>query len=157
MDELSVVVADFDASAARSDLSRDAALAQMTGTDFLDDRRADMTRTIIRFETLSDHYAALTGASPMQRLLMPHRMGDTDTLVSTWANFAPAMPLTAAGAVAGGAGFLGGWLAIGAVLSLIAWPFRRRPTPKPRHDPPMQGQRRAEGRREPPLTRVPGE
>jgi len=38
------VAADFDASAARAGLTREQALAQIAGTDFLEDRRAEMTR-----------------------------------------------------------------------------------------------------------------
>jgi hypothetical protein len=55
IEALSVVTADFDASAARAGLTRDEALAQMTGTDFLEDRRADMTRAFARLDRLTAH------------------------------------------------------------------------------------------------------
>ena len=45
IEALSTVAADFDASAARAGLTREQALAQIAGTDFLEDRRAEMTRT----------------------------------------------------------------------------------------------------------------
>lgn len=156
VEALGAVVADFDASAARSELSRAGALAQMTGTAFLEDRRADMLRTIGRYESLAAHHVALAEATPMQRLLMPHRLGDAEVLAGTWTDFVPAVPLTAAGGVAAAAGFLGGWGAAGLVSPLFLWPFRRR-YPEPmfrRVEPPIRG----EGRREPPLTGAhPGE
>ncbi|SLN47458.1 DUF2937 family protein [Roseisalinus antarcticus] len=122
---LETVVADFDATAGRSGLSRDAALAQMTGTPFLDDRRTDMTRTIGRYESLGRSQRMLETATPLERLLLPHRMSDPETFAGTWSDFIPALPLSVPGAVAASAGYLGGWLAVGGLLWLIAWPFRR--------------------------------
>lgn len=124
VEALSVVVEDFDASAARSDLTRQEALEQLTGTEFLEDRRADMTRTFARYETLSDHYAQLSTATPMQRMLMPHRLGDRETFSGTWDHYVPAMPLSVAGAASAGVGFLGGWFSVAGLLALMAWPFR---------------------------------
>ncbi|KAA9009905.1 DUF2937 family protein [Histidinibacterium aquaticum] len=182
IDALTVVVEDFDATAERSGLTRDAALAQMTGTPFLDDRRADMTRTIRRYESLSEARVALDTATPMERLMLPHRMGDSETFRGTWEAFEPALPLTLPGAVAAGAGYLAGWLAVAGMLSLLALPFRggaRRRDPYDEYDdepqqetaPPRSRQLRAErglpqepplrrpGRSEPPLRRrlEPGE
>ena len=128
VDALSEVVADFEASAMRSGLTRTQAFDQMTGTQFLDDRQADMRRTFTRHAVLTENLARLRGASAMERLAMPHRLTDTQTLSRTWNDYAPAVPLTASGAVAAGAGFLGGWAIIGALMSLLAWPFRRRAT-----------------------------
>ena len=125
IEALSVVAADFDASAARSDLTRDEALAQMNSTDFLKDRRVDMTRTFARLDRLTTHYDALQDANPVQRLAMPHRLGDAATLRSTWAGFKPAVPLTLAGALAAMAGFLVGVLALRGVFALVSWPVRR--------------------------------
>lgn len=131
VEALRVVVSDFDATADRAGLDRDAALAQMTGSAFLDDRRRDMTRTFARYERLSVSLSRLEDASPMQRLLLPHRLGDPETLSGTWSTYEPAMPLTAPGAVSAGVGYLGGWLSVAGLLSLIAWPFRRRRRPVP--------------------------
>ncbi|PWG15986.1 DUF2937 family protein [Salibaculum griseiflavum] len=125
IEALSVVAADFDASAARSDLTRDEALAQMTGTDFLQDRRADMTRAFARLYQLTSHHDALQAAGPLERLTMPHRMGDAATLRGTWAGFKPAVPLTLAGALSALVGFLVGVLALRGVFALVSWPVRR--------------------------------
>ena len=125
VDALSEVVDDFDASALRSDLTRSQALAQMVGSQFLEDRRGDMTRAFARHATLADNLAQLRAASPMARLTMPHRLMDGETFSRTFDDFAPAVPLTAPGAVAAGAGFLGGWGLVTALMSILAWPFRR--------------------------------
>ena len=132
---LAQVVADFDADAARSGLSRDEALAQMTGTAFVEDRARSMQATFARLDHLRANHQMLTLASPLERLVMPHRMGDREVLAGTWADFTPAVPLTVAGAVSAGVGFLGGLGLTGAVLSLLAWPFRRRETPQPARRP----------------------
>ncbi len=126
VDALSLVVADFEASALRSGLTRTQAFEQMTGTPFLDDRQADMRRTFTRHAALSDNLIRLRGASAMARLSMPHRLGDAETLARTWGDFAPAVPLSASGAVAAGGGFVGGWAGMAGLLSLILWPLRRR-------------------------------
>ena len=125
VDALALVVADFEASALRSGLTRTQAFDQMTGTQFLDDRRADMQRTFTRHAVLSDNLVTLQNATAMERLMMPQRITDAETITRTWDNFAPAVPLTASGAVAAGAGFLGGWGVIAALLSLLGWPLRR--------------------------------
>ncbi|MEH7827226.1 DUF2937 family protein [Gemmobacter denitrificans] len=125
VDALQAVVADFDRTASRNQLTRDEALAQMTGTTFLDDRRADMGLTFDRAARLEQNLAALRGASPLQRLTMPQRLGDAETLAATWADFRPAVPVTVDGLLLGGIGFLGGWMATMGLLSLLAWPFRR--------------------------------
>ncbi|WP_412507056.1 DUF2937 family protein [Roseovarius sp. SYSU LYC5161] len=125
IEALSAVAVDFDASAARSGLTRDQALAQMTGTDFLEDRRADMTRAFARLDRLTAHYDALQGANPVQRLAMPHRLGDAATLRGTWAISEPGLPLTLAGALAAMAGFLAGAALLPAMLSMLSLPFRR--------------------------------
>ena len=125
VDALATVVADFDNTALASGLTREAALGQMSGTAFLSDRQADLRRTFRRHAVLSDNLAALRAATPVERLRLPHRMTDTATLRATWDDFQPALPLSIAGGIASAGGFVGGWLAALAALSLAAWPFRR--------------------------------
>ncbi len=126
VEALDAVVADFDATAARSGLTREAALAQMAGTAFLEDRQVDMARTIRRQERLTTALAQLQTASPMGRLLLPHRLGDPETFSGTLADYVPAVPLSAPGAVSAAAGYAGGWAAVAALVWLLARPFRRR-------------------------------
>ncbi|MGR3714214.1 MAG: DUF2937 family protein [Shimia sp.] len=125
LDALTLVVEDFDASALAAGLTRGEALAQMKGTEFLEARSDDMRRTFARHARLSEDYAAMQAADPLERLMMPHRMGDVDTVQGTWADFEPAMPLSVSGAVSAGVGYLGGWVLIAGVLAMLRWPFRR--------------------------------
>lgn len=125
VEALAEVTADFDRSALEAGLTRGEALAQMTGTDFLRFRQEDMRRTFRRHATLEGHLEALRTASPVARLAMPHRVGDAETLRATWGDFTPSLPLSVAGAVSGGAGFVAGWAIAALVLSALSWPFRR--------------------------------
>jgi hypothetical protein len=126
VDALQIVVADFDRSAAASGLTRVAALDELQGTAFLAARKADMQNAFGRYDQLSKNLTFLRLATPMERVAMPHRLADPDTFNATWSDFRPALPLTVEGAVTGGLGFVSGWGAVGLVLSLLAWPFRRR-------------------------------
>lgn len=128
VDALSVVTSDFERSAFAAGLTRTEALDELGGTPFLDSRRADMDRTFLRHAQLSENLARLRTASGVQRLMMPHRLGDMETLQNTWADFAPAMPLTTPGALSAGVGYVGGWGIIAGLLALISWPFRRKVT-----------------------------
>ena len=128
VDSLQMVVADFDRSATRNLMTRDQALAEMTGTAFLEDRRADLTATFARFDRISANLADLRAASPLARLTMPQKLGDSETLAATYADFRPALPVTFDGLIAAGIGFLAGWIASSGVIALLTWPFRRRRT-----------------------------
>ncbi len=143
VDALTEVVADFEASAMRSGLTRTEAFEQMTGTQFLEDRQADMRRTFTRHAVLSENLVKLRAASPLQRMTMPQRLMDGDTLSQTWGDYTPAVPLSTAGAASAGVGFLGGWAVVTLFLSFLGGIFRRRPTkrdvvPVMRADPPVQ-------------------
>lgn len=127
VDELSRVVADFDASAAAEGLSREAALAQMVGTDFVERRRQDMTRTIARHDRLDADLAALRGASPLARAAQPHRFTDPEIAARAWDEFRPAVPVTAEGLIFAGIGFVLGGALLSGLLALLRWPVRRRP------------------------------
>jgi hypothetical protein len=126
VDALGVVVADFDASAAASDLTRSEALAQMKGTEFLDSRRADMTRTFERHDTLQNDLTAMQGAGPFMRAYHGARFTDAKIAKAAWAAYQPALPLNFAGLIFASVGFIGGLLVLGLMMRLLAWPFRRR-------------------------------
>ncbi len=125
VDALTAVVADFDASASRNGLTREAALAELTGTDFLADRQTDLRRSFADHERLQADLAELRSASPLERLTMPQRMGDGETLAAAWADFRPAIPATLDGAVTAGVGYVAGWGLLAGLWSLLLWPFRR--------------------------------
>lgn len=126
VDALAEVVADFDASASSAGLTRAAALEQMQGTDFLDSRRRDMTRTFERYDSLRADLGVLESAGPFMRAYHAARMTDGDVARAAMAAFEPAVPITMPGAVFAGTGFLAGSIAVWAVLRVLFWPFRRR-------------------------------
>ena len=142
VDALTVVVDDFDRSALEAGLTRSEALAQMGGTAFLVYRAEDMRRTFRRHAVLEGHLDALRAANPLERLAMPHRYGDPETLRAAWSDFEPALPLSTAGAVSAGAGLAMGWAAVAAVWALLRWPFRslsrRRSAPALRREPVLR-------------------
>lgn len=126
VDALGEVVADFDTSAAASDLSRDEALAQMQGTLFLERRGADMSRSIGRYERLSDDLVILEGQGPFMRAYNAARFTDTEIAQAAWEAYQPAVPVSFAGLTFAGVGFVLGGLGVGLVLGLLRAPFRRR-------------------------------
>lgn len=126
VDALTQVVQDFDTSALEAGLGREAALQQMTGSDFLIARQRDMRATFARHARLSDNLIALREATQLQRMTMPQRLTDAETFAATWSDFQPALPLSAAGAVSASAGFLAGWAGFSTIMALLARPFRRR-------------------------------
>jgi hypothetical protein len=126
VDALGEVVADFDASAAAEGLDRPQALAQMTGTDFLERRRSDMQRTFDRHAALSEDLKLLRDAGPFTRAYHGARFSDRDVALAAWNVYEPAVPLTFAGALFAGFGFFVGLFSMGALLAVLRWPFNRR-------------------------------
>jgi hypothetical protein len=126
VDALGEVVADFDASAQAVGLDRQAALAQMQGTAFLDRRRSDMTATIARFERLSVDLDTLQGHGPFMRAYHLPRITDPQIASAAWAVYQPALPLNFAGGIVAAVGFVIGGGVLGAVLRLLRWPWRRK-------------------------------
>ena len=128
VDALTIIVDDFEASAMEAGLTRTEALAETAGTTFLDQHRSDLLRTFRRHAVLSDDLEALRTASPLQRILMPQRIGDPATFAATWGDFRPAMPLTVAGIASAAVGLALGWLVSRILLALLVAPLRRRQT-----------------------------
>lgn len=127
VDALAEVVADFDASAAAEGLTRDAALEQMDGTEFVNRRRRDMERTFQRFYRLRADLTELQNQGPFTRAYHLPRFTDTRVAQAAWANYQPALPLNFAGLSFAGVGFVLGALVLGMILRVLAWPFRRKP------------------------------
>lgn len=129
VDELRLVTEDFDKSARASSMTRDAALASMKGSEFLDRRRADMTRIFGRFERLKQHYAALRDASAIDRLSGITRFDDRQIAARAWDDFKPAIPLTFDGLTFAAAGFGAGFASLFG-LGFIGTRIRRRIWPE---------------------------
>jgi Protein of unknown function (DUF2937) len=126
VDALTEVAAQFDATASQNGLTRDAALAAMAGSAVLEDQQADMRATLALQTRLSENLSVLRTAGPLERLTMPQRFGDTETLKATYADFRPAIPATTEGAITAGVGYFGGWAVAGLLGRLLALFFRRR-------------------------------
>lgn len=127
VDELTQVVAEFDADADALGLSRVAALDDLAQGGAMGAARArTMVRTIDRHARLSADLDALQGAGPFTRAYLATRMTDRDVAGRAWEAFRPAVPATFEGAVFAGVGFLAGLFALGAVISVLRLPFRRR-------------------------------
>ena len=124
VDALAQVVADFDASAASSDLSREEALAQLQGSEFLDRRGQDMRRTFARHERLGAQLERLESAASGVRAISVLSRPDGEVASATFEAFRPALPVTADGVMFGGAGFL----ASSVLVSSLGRLFRRRRT-----------------------------
>ena len=120
------MTAAFDATATTHGLTREAALGQMAGTPVLADQQQDQRAVFARQARLAENLATLRAASPLERLTMPQRFGDTDTLRATYADFRPAIPATADGAITAGIGYVGGWAGVALIWKVLAMPFRRR-------------------------------
>lgn len=126
VDALTAVAAQFDATAGANGLTREAALAALTGSAVLEGQQADMRATLDLQAALADNLAVLRAAGPLERLTMPQRLGDTDTLRATWADFRPALPATSEGAITAGFGYVGGWGVVSLMGGLLARLFGRR-------------------------------
>lgn len=124
VDELRVVVDDFDRSAASAGLDRDQALSQLTGTTFLDNRRADMTRTFTRFDRLQSDLDALQGGTAFTHLGHFTRFRDREIADRVFETFQPAIPISTAGLAFAGGGYLVGWGFLTGLFGLFG--LRRR-------------------------------
>ena len=126
VDALTEVAAQFDATATRNALTRDEALAAMTGSALMEDQQADMRATLALQARLADNLTVLRAAGPLERLTMPQRLGDVETFRATYADFRPALPATTEGAITAGLGYVGGWAIVGLIGRLLGLAFRRR-------------------------------
>jgi hypothetical protein len=128
LEELQDVVRTFDADAQRNRLTREAALETYgrSGEPFLRDRGTSMTGTLERFERLFAQKVRLEAAPPLMRPVVVLNDPDRRVLRGAWSDFEPAVPLTAAGFVWAGLGFIlfGGLVSM--VRQLVGLARRRR-------------------------------
>ena len=125
-DVLNKIEADFDTAAGQAGLTREAALSDLSGTVFRDLHREDIRETLIRAERVRADLDLLRAATPLERIALPHRFRDPETLAATWSDFRPGVPVTTAGFISALIGFLLGVGAVRLILWMIATPFRRR-------------------------------
>ncbi len=127
VDEMRVVVANFDGMLADLGQTREQAFAP--GQD-LSDRETRMLdnaqANIDRLDFLETSLARVQDASVMERLFQVPAVADQQIAARAYDDFKPAVPLTVEGLACAGLGFIGGWLIIGLILGVLAFPFRRR-------------------------------
>ena len=125
VDALEEVVRDFDSSASKAGLTRETALAQLQGNEFLELRQSDLRNLFLRHARASNDLYSLRQASPLERMTMPHRLGDLQTLQATWQDYRPAVPVTLDGLFSALVGLVLGGGIFALIWSLLCWPFRR--------------------------------
>jgi len=109
VDELRLVAADFDKSAQGVELTREEALASMTGNDFQKARRRDMIRSFKRLYRLESDLIMLEGANAFTRLRHVVRFSDTGIVARAWDAYRPAIPVDFDGLIFAIGGFLAGF------------------------------------------------
>ena len=129
--ELSRVVADYDADAAKIGLTRAEALVQQaSGGEFGKMRAENMAATIRRQQSLQESLQVLQGASAFERAQSVLHFRDSSVARDTMQDYQPAVPITVEGAVFAGSGFVAGWLGVklffGAILGVFRALFGRR-------------------------------
>jgi hypothetical protein len=117
LDELSRLVARFDADAAASGRTREETIARLAGNPdpAVRSQGEAMRITAERLEALRRQRAAMAGAGSFGRLLVLVREADSGLVRATYLDFEPAVPTTGEGVVAAGLGFLAVW---GSILLL---------------------------------------
>lgn len=110
--ELQVIVEDFDRASTSAGLTRQEALNQYTNTDndFLAERGNQISGTLGRFERLKNQSDALETAGPFERIWLVIQDPDSRIVQGARERFEPAIPLTIAGGVMALLGAFIGWL-----------------------------------------------
>jgi len=132
VDELSGVVAQFDADAESLGLSRDEALAELSlGSRMGQARAQSMGQVMERHARLSANLTSLKTSTALQKALNPMHFSDPEVARSTWADFKPAVPVTPEGAGFAGVGFVAGYGLLAGLMAGLGRVFRRRSRPQP--------------------------
>lgn len=126
VDELTLVVENFDTSAAEAGLTREQALDDLQGSEFRAKRRDDMSDTITRQERLSEDLNVLRDAGPYDRLAKLLRFNDIEIAQKAMEDFKPAVPLTTEGAGFAAIGFFAGFGILWAFFGFCGHVFGRK-------------------------------
>jgi hypothetical protein len=123
LDELTRVVADFDADAARQAMTPVEAIARLEGNPdpLAQARGSAIEGDIARQGRLQSAYDEMRSAGTMKRLFAMALDFDPGIASQTLQNFEPAVPITAETLVFAGIALVIGW----GGTHLCAWPIRR--------------------------------
>jgi hypothetical protein len=135
VDELRIIVDDFDRGAASFGLSREEALMRyaVSPDEFINDRGLSMRQTLARYDRLSADLAQLQQAGPVQRLQHLPRYLDSDVGARALENFQPGMPATGEALAWGLMGMSLGYVLLYPFFGFITLPFRWRNGRVPAH------------------------
>jgi len=132
VEELSVIVDDFDRDAVALGLDRGAALEQLElGSAMGEARALSMTRVFKRHERLSNDLYQLRGRTSLERAFTPWRFTEPKLAQETLADFRPAVPLTFEGIGFAAMGLAVGYSLVSFLLKVLVRLFRRRPYVEP--------------------------
>jgi hypothetical protein len=124
VDELSRIVATFDAEAAQEGVTPDDAVKRLeANSDSLARARGrDIAEDMGRLNRLRDALSAFETGAPVRRLFAFFESYDPETARRAFADFQPAVPTTAESGVLAAVAAVLGWLA----THMVVWPARRR-------------------------------
>ena len=127
VDELAVVVDNFDKDAAELGLPRQAALEQLSEGSAMGEARAlSMARVFKRHDRLSEDLVQLQGRTAIERAFTPWRFAEAKLAQDTLSDFRPAMPLTAEGLGFAALGLFCGYWLVSLMLGCLVGLFRRK-------------------------------
>jgi hypothetical protein len=117
LEELTRIVAVFDADAARNRLTREEAVQTYVDApdDFLRDQGASVRGTLSRQERLEEQKSRLESAPPVMRPVVVLSHPDERVMRGAWQDYEPAVPITPAGFIWAAIGFF----VAGGLVSLI--------------------------------------
>lgn len=124
LDELRVIVTDFDKQSLQAGLGRENALALYAGSNesFLRDRGTSMRQTLDRYAALTTQQEELDRAPALARPFYVLKYPDPMIVENAWQDFVPGVPVSISGAA---------WTVAGAgmaalVFGIVTRLFRRR-------------------------------
>ncbi len=128
VDELRIIVDDFDRGAASFGLSREDALLRyaLSPDDFIVDRGLSMRQILVRYDRLSADLAQLQQAGPIQRAQLLPSYLDSDVGARALENFQPGVPATGEALAWGLTGTLVGYVLLYPFFGFVTLPFRWR-------------------------------
>ncbi len=113
LDELKILISEFDAQANHAGLDRQTALNIYSASPetFLRRQGEAMRRTFARYEMLAEQQHELMLAPPLRRPFVVLQRPDSTTFANAWRDFVPAVPVDMAGLIWAGGGLFCGWVA----------------------------------------------
>ena len=127
VDELRIVVADFDATLDGLGQTRDQAFAPDQNLTPRERSLLDNAKShIARLDYLETALARVRAGSVLDQMLVVPLVVDMKTARRAYSDFEPAIPVSVQGFASAVLGFFAGWFIFSMVLWCLSWPFRRR-------------------------------